>query len=63
MARRLGVTPHQLVLAWALAQAPNVIPIPSARTIEHVQASAAAADLVVSPADLAEITTAEFSRA
>jgi aryl-alcohol dehydrogenase-like predicted oxidoreductase len=63
MAERLRVTPHQLVLAWVLAQGPTVVPIPSARRVEHVQASAAAADLELSAADLAAITEAEFSRA
>jgi aryl-alcohol dehydrogenase-like predicted oxidoreductase len=63
MAERLGATPHQLVIAWALAQAPNVVPIPSARSVEHVRASAAAAALELSPADLDAIKAAEFSRA
>jgi aryl-alcohol dehydrogenase-like predicted oxidoreductase len=63
MAQRLGATPHQLVLAWALAQGPTVVPIPSARTVEHAQASAAAAELELSAEDLAAITGAEFSRA
>jgi aryl-alcohol dehydrogenase-like predicted oxidoreductase len=35
MAARLGVTTHALVLAWALSRSPTVIPIPSARRVEH----------------------------
>lgn len=63
LAQELGVTPHQLVLAWVLAQGPTVIPIPSARRTEHVVDSARAADLALSAADVAAITEAEFSRA
>jgi aryl-alcohol dehydrogenase-like predicted oxidoreductase len=63
MASRLAVTAHALVLAWVLAQAPNVIAIPSARREEHVLDSIAAASLELSDADLADITESEFSRA
>jgi aryl-alcohol dehydrogenase-like predicted oxidoreductase len=63
MAARLGTTPHALVLAWVLARSPSVIVIPSARTVEHAQDSVSAADLRLSEADLAAITSAEFSRA
>ena len=63
MAARLGTTPHALVLAWVLARSPSVMVIPSARTVEHALDSVSAADLTLSEADLAAITTAEFSRA
>jgi len=62
IATRLGITPHALVLAWVLALSPGVIVIPSARTVEHAVDSARAADLVLSEADLAAVTAAEFSR-
>ncbi len=63
MAKQLGVTAHQLVLAWVLAQGRTVIAIPSARKVEHVADSARAADLALSAADLDAIGQAEFSRA
>lgn len=63
MAARLGVSPHALVLAWVLARSPAVIAIPSARTVEHALDSIQAADLTLSPADLAAIDRAEFSTA
>ncbi len=63
MAARLNVSTHQLVLAWALAQSPMVIVIPSARTVDHARDSTRAAELRLSPADLAAIDRAEFSRA
>jgi len=63
MAARLGVTAHALVLAWALSRSPAVIPIPSARRVEHALDSVSAAWLDLSPEDLAAIDRAEFSRA
>ncbi len=63
IARRHGVSAHAVVLAWALAQAPSVIVIPSARTVDHALDSVGAADLVLGAGDLAAIDAAEFSRA
>lgn len=63
MAARLGVSAHAIVLAWALAQSPNVIVIPSARTVAHARDSRTAADLTLSAEDLTSIDRAEFSRA
>ncbi len=62
IARDLGVTTHQLALAWVLAQGRSVIAIPSARKLEHVEDSARAADLTLSTADLEAITQGDFSR-
>ena len=47
IAARLGVSAHAVVLAWALAQSPTVIVIPSARTVDHALDSVGAADLVL----------------
>lgn len=63
MARRLGVSPHALVLAWVLAQSPAVIAIPSARKVEHALDSVSAAEIALSASDFSAITAAEFSRA
>jgi len=57
-----GASPHAVVLAWVLAQGPTVIAIPGARTVEHALDSAGAADIVLSPDELAAIDRAEFSR-
>ena len=56
-ARRHGVTPAQAALAWVLRQ-PGVIAIPKAGDPAHVRANAAAADLVLTPDDLARIDAA-----
>jgi aryl-alcohol dehydrogenase-like predicted oxidoreductase len=63
MAARLGVSAHALVLAWVLAQSPAVIAIPSARRVAHALDSVRAGALELSPADLAAIDRAQFSRA
>lgn len=62
IASRVGVSPHAVVLAWVLAQGPTVFAIPGARTVAHALDSLTAATLQLSPADLAAITQAEFSR-
>lgn len=54
-AKKHGVSPHRLVLAWMLAKSPVVIPIPGARRAESIRDSAAAADLDLTDADLAAI--------
>ena len=63
IAARRGVSAHAVVLAWALAQSPTVIVIPSARTVDHALDSVGAADIELSADDLAAIDAAEFSRA
>jgi aryl-alcohol dehydrogenase-like predicted oxidoreductase len=45
VAAERGVSTHQIVLAWHLAQAPVVIPIPGARRAESIIDSAKAADI------------------
>jgi aryl-alcohol dehydrogenase-like predicted oxidoreductase len=63
LARRLGASPHAVVLAWVLSRSPTVIAIPSARSTEHALDSVSAAGLTLSPDDLSAIDAAEFSRA
>jgi aryl-alcohol dehydrogenase-like predicted oxidoreductase len=62
VARRHGASPHAVVLAWVLAQAPNVIVIPGARTVEHALDSVAAGRLSLSADELHRIDAAEFDR-
>lgn len=51
-----GVSPQRVVLAWQLALAPVVIPIPGASRPESVRDSAAAADLELTDAEIATIS-------
>ncbi len=55
LARSWGVAPATLALAWILAKAPHIAPIPGTRTAEHLDECAAAADLDLDAARLAEI--------
>jgi aryl-alcohol dehydrogenase-like predicted oxidoreductase len=50
-----GVSPHQVALAWALAQARNIMPIPSARRPETITDSLRAVHLRLTPQELADI--------
>jgi aryl-alcohol dehydrogenase-like predicted oxidoreductase len=54
-AKKRGVSPHQLVLAWMIAKSPVVIPIPGGRRIASVVDSAHAGDLKLSAEDVSEI--------
>jgi aryl-alcohol dehydrogenase-like predicted oxidoreductase len=54
-ARKRGMSAHRLVLAWLLAKAPVVIPIPGARRVESIVDSAQAAEVTLSAADVQAI--------
>jgi aryl-alcohol dehydrogenase-like predicted oxidoreductase len=53
--RELGVSPQRVALAWELSLGHCVIPIPGASRPETITDSAAAADLVLSPGQLARL--------
>lgn len=63
IAARLGITAHQVVLAWVLAQGPTVFVIPGARSGRTIRSSAAVPGITLAPRDLKMIDDAEFSRA
>jgi aryl-alcohol dehydrogenase-like predicted oxidoreductase len=50
-----GVSPQQVTLAWMLAKAPVVIPIPGASRPESIIDSARAADLVLTDSELGRL--------
>jgi aryl-alcohol dehydrogenase-like predicted oxidoreductase len=54
-AKRRGLSPHRLVLAWMLAKSPSAIPIPGARRVASAHDSAGAADVVLSSDDMRAI--------
>jgi aryl-alcohol dehydrogenase-like predicted oxidoreductase len=58
VAARNDATPAQVALAWLLVQHPSIVPIPGTTKLHRLQENTAAADLELSPADLAEITAA-----
>jgi aryl-alcohol dehydrogenase-like predicted oxidoreductase len=55
VAQSHGVSPQQVTLAWMLAKAPVVIPIPGARRPESIIDSAKAASLELTPGELARL--------
>ena len=55
VAARHGATSGQVALAWLLHQGPDVAPIPGTKRLAALGENAAAADLTLSEADLAEL--------
>lgn len=58
VARAHDVSPQRVCLAWLLAKAPVVIPIPGSTRPETIRDSAAAADLALSPEEVARLDAA-----
>lgn len=55
IARKKGVTPGQLALAWVLAQGKDIVPIPGTTRRAHLEENVAALDIGFSEAELATI--------
>ena len=55
LARRLGLPPAQVALAWLLAHSPAMLPIPGTASIAHLEENTAAATLKLAPEDLAAL--------
>ena len=60
VAQQHGHSPYAVALAWLLAQAPNIIPIPAARSVEHVHDSLRSVDLALAAEHIEAINTARF---
>jgi pyridoxine 4-dehydrogenase len=50
-----GATPAQVALAWLLARSPVVVPIPGTASVAHLEENVAAASLVLSDEELADV--------
>jgi len=61
IAKRKGVTPAQLALAWLLAQKPWIVPIPGTTKLHRLEENAGAAEIELSTHDLSEIESAVSS--
>jgi aryl-alcohol dehydrogenase-like predicted oxidoreductase len=55
LARERGATASQLALAWLLSRGSDVVPIPGTTKRARVEENAAAAEMRLSPADLAQL--------
>jgi aryl-alcohol dehydrogenase-like predicted oxidoreductase len=62
VAERHGATAAQVALAWTLAQAPGVVPVPGSKTARWTAENAGAAALALTAADLAEIAELPAAR-
>jgi aryl-alcohol dehydrogenase-like predicted oxidoreductase len=51
-----GADPRQVVLAWLLARSPQMLPIPGAGSVAHLDTNVAAAGIQLSQAEVAAIT-------
>ena len=58
VAQRLSASPAQVALAWVLAQGEHIVPIPGTRHRRYLEINAAAADLPLTPADVATLSQA-----
>jgi aryl-alcohol dehydrogenase-like predicted oxidoreductase len=58
IAERKGVKPGQLALAWVLAKGDDIVPIPGTKRRKYLEENAAAAEVALSPVDVAELEAA-----
>ena len=58
IAERRGVKAGQLALAWVLAKGADLVPIPGTKRRKYLEENAAAADIQLTPAEVAELETA-----
>jgi aryl-alcohol dehydrogenase-like predicted oxidoreductase len=58
IAETVGATPAQVALAWLLARKPWISPIPGTRRLERLEENLGAAELDLTPQDLAELDEA-----
>ena len=60
IAGRKNATPAQVTLAWLLTRKPWIVPIPGTTKLHRLEENIAAADLELTPEDLAEIEDAQI---
>jgi aryl-alcohol dehydrogenase-like predicted oxidoreductase len=58
VAADLGCTPAQAALAWLLAQGDDILPIPGTKRVKYLEENAAAADIALTPAQVAALSAA-----
>lgn len=56
IAKRHGATQPQIMLAWLLHRSPVMLPIPGTSSVRHLEENAAAATIVLSPDEVAELS-------
>ena len=57
LAKKYGVAPSAVALAWVLKRSPVMLPIPGTGKVKHLDENAAGANVELSDADFAELDT------
>jgi aryl-alcohol dehydrogenase-like predicted oxidoreductase len=55
IAREKRVTPAKLAIAWVMAQGDDIVPIPGSKSQKHLEENVAAAEISLTPEELARI--------
>ncbi len=55
IAKRLRATPSQVTLAWLLQRSPVMLPIPGTSRVHHLEENVAAAEVALTPEDMAAL--------
>jgi aryl-alcohol dehydrogenase-like predicted oxidoreductase len=58
LAEKRGVTAAQLALAWVLQQGEDIVPIPGARKIRHLEENVRAVELTLDAAEISSLAAA-----
>jgi len=58
IAQRRGATAGQMALAWVLAKGEDVVPIPGTKRRRYLEENAAAAEIRLTPGEVAELEAA-----
>jgi aryl-alcohol dehydrogenase-like predicted oxidoreductase len=58
IAKEKRVTPAQLAIAWVLSRGKDIVPIPGSKTIAHLEENVGAANIEITPAEMARIDAA-----
>jgi aryl-alcohol dehydrogenase-like predicted oxidoreductase len=58
LAAKKGATPAQIALAWLLHKGPDIVPIPGTRRRKYLEENAAAADVRLTPDEMAALDSA-----
>jgi aryl-alcohol dehydrogenase-like predicted oxidoreductase len=58
LAEKRGVTAAQLALAWVLQQGGDIVPIPGARKIRHLEENVRAVELTLDAAEISILAAA-----
>jgi aryl-alcohol dehydrogenase-like predicted oxidoreductase len=58
IAENRGVTPGQMALAWVLAKGEDLVPIPGTKRRKYLEENAVAADIKLTPGEMAELEAA-----